>query len=181
MRVAFIHPLCIYLTSRAPETSILRRGALTCVAKMFGYAFFVVLALLTGVTIAVQTGINSQLRAFLGSPLQAVFVSFTVGTVLVALALLAKRQPPPLAKWAQMPWWMWLGGMCGLFIVSTNIIVVPRLGAALLTSLAIAGQLTTALVLDHYGAFGFPVHQISLARVAGAVMLLAGVVLIRFN
>lgn len=148
---------------------------------MFGYALFVVLAALTGVTIAVQTGINSQLRAFLGSPLQAVFVSFVVGTVLVALTLVGKREMPPIAKWADMPWWMWLGGVCGLFIVSTNILVVPRLGAALLTSLAIAGQLTTALVLDHYGAFGFPIHHISLPRVAGAVLLLAGVMLIRYN
>ena len=148
---------------------------------MFSYALFVVMALLTGVVFAVQTGINSQLRALLASPLQAVFVSFLVGTAVVALALVAKREPPPLAKWASMPWWMWLGGLCGLFIVSTNIIVVPRLGAALLTSLAIAGQLTTALVLDHYGAFGFPVHQISLPRVAGAVLLLTGVVLIRYS
>ena len=148
---------------------------------MFSYVLFVVMALLTGVVIAVQTGINSQLRAFLASPLQAVFVSFMVGTVVVALTLVAKREPPPLAKWASMPWWMWVGGLCGLFIVSTNIIVVPRLGAALLTSLAIAGQLTTALALDHYGAFGFPVHHISAPRVAGAVLLLAGVVLIRYT
>ena len=148
---------------------------------MFSYALFVMMALLTGVTFAVQTGINSQLRAFLGSPLQAVFVSFAVGTLLVAFTLLVRREAPPLAKWAAMPWWMWLGGMCGLFIVSTNILVVPRLGAALLTSLAIAGQLTTALALDHYGAFGFPVHHVSLARAAGAALLLAGVVLIRYN
>jgi transporter family-2 protein len=148
---------------------------------MFSYVLFVVMALLTGVVIAVQTGINSQLRGFLASPLQAVFVSFIVGTAVVALALVAKREPPPLAKWASMPWWMWLGGLCGLFIVSTNILVVPRLGAALLTSLAIAGQLTTALALDHYGAFGFPVHHISAPRVAGAVLLLAGVVLIRYS
>ena len=148
---------------------------------MFSYALFVILALLTGVTIAVQTGINTQLRSFLGSPLQAVFVSFMVGTLMVALALIGRREAPLFGKWTQMPWWMWLGGVCGLFIVSTNIIVAPRLGAALLISLAIAGQLTTALVLDHYGAFGFPVHTISLARVAGAVLLLAGVVLIRYN
>jgi uncharacterized membrane protein YdcZ (DUF606 family) len=36
-------------------------------------------------------------------------------------------------------------------------------------------------VLDHYGAFGFPVHTISPLRVVGAVLLLAGVVLIRYN
>jgi len=148
---------------------------------MFGYASFVVVALLTGVVLAVQTGVNTQLRSYLGSPLQAVFISFLVGMLIVALALIGKREAPPLAKLMQMPWWMWLGGVCGLFIVATNIVVAPRLGAALLISLAIAGQLTTALVLDHYGAFGFPVHAISLPRVAGAVLLLAGVILIRYN
>jgi transporter family-2 protein len=148
---------------------------------MSGNALFVVLAILTGVAIAVQTGINTQLRSFLQSPLQAGFVSFMVGTVLVGAALLAKREAPPVGKWLAMPWWMWFGGICGLFIAATNIVVAPRLGAALLISLAIAGQLSTALVLDHYGAFGFPLHPISLARAAGAVLLVAGVVLIRYN
>jgi transporter family-2 protein len=46
-------------------------------------------------------------------------------------------------------------------------------------SLAITGQLGAALVLDHHGAFGFPVHPISFGRLAGGVLLLAGVVLIR--
>lgn len=148
---------------------------------MFGYATFVILALMTGVAIAVQTGVNTQLRSYLQSPLQAVFLSFMVGTVLIGGALLVKRELPPLAKWASMPWWMWTGGMLGLFIVATNILVAPRLGAALLISLAITGQLTTALVLDHYGAFGFPLHPISLARGFGALLLLAGVVLIRYS
>ena len=148
---------------------------------MFGYATFVLLALLTGVAIAVQTGVNTQLRSYLQSPFQAVFLSFVVGTVLIGGALLAKREAPPLAKWASMPWWMWTGGMLGLFIVSTNILVAPRLGAALLISLAITGQLTTALILDHFGAFGFPLHPISPSRGLGALLLIAGVVLIRYT
>lgn len=148
---------------------------------MFSYALFVVMAILTGVVFAVQTGINTQLRTFLGSPLQAVFVSFGVGTVALALVLLGKRELPPFGKWAAMPWWMWLGGMCGLFIVSTNILAAPRIGSALLVSLAISGQLVTALALDHFGAFGFPVHHISTPRVLGAVLLLGGAVLIRYN
>lgn len=148
---------------------------------MFGYALFVVLAILTGVAIAVQTGVNTQLRSYLQSPLQAVFVSFMAGTVVIATTLVVRREPPPLHKWLSMPWWMWTGGLLGLFIVSTNILVAPRLGAALLISLAIAGQLCTALVLDHFGAFGFPVHPISLARAVGAALLVAGVLLIRYN
>lgn len=148
---------------------------------MSSYALFVVMAILTGVVLALQTGINTQLRTFLGSPLQAVFVSFGVGTVALVLALLGKRELPPFGKWAAMPWWMWLGGMCGLFIVSTNILAAPRIGSALLVSLGISGQLITALALDHYGAFGFPVHHISAPRVLGAALLLGGAVLIRYN
>jgi bacterial/archaeal transporter family-2 protein len=148
---------------------------------MFGYATFLLMALLTGVAIAVQTGVNTQLRSYLQSPLQAVFVSFIVGTVLIGAALLVKREAPPLAKWTSMPWWMWTGGVLGLFVVSTNILAAPRLGAALLMSLAITGQLTTALILDHYGAFGFPLHPVSPARGLGALLLVAGVVLIRYT
>lgn len=148
---------------------------------MLGYALFVVLALLTGVALAVQTGVNTQLRSFLQSPLQAVFLSFSVGTLLIAATLVARREAPPLAKFVQMPWWMWTGGLCGLFIVSSNILVAPRLGSALLISLAITGQLSTALILDHYGAFGFPVHPISAARCLGAALLVGGVALIRYT
>jgi bacterial/archaeal transporter family-2 protein len=148
---------------------------------MSGYVWFVLMALMAGVVITVQTGINTRLRSHLDSPLQAVFVSFAVGTVLVFLALLIRRQPPPLAKLAHMPWWMWLGGVCGLYVVSTNIIAAPRIGAALLVSLAIAGQLATALVLDHYGAFGFPTQHVSPLRLLGAALLLGGVLLIRYN
>ena len=139
------------------------------------------MALLSGVALAVQTGANTQLRLFLGHPLPAVFVSFTTGLVLVLIALVGRREPFPFAQLARTPWWMWLGGVLGVFIVSTNIIAAPRLGAALLMSLAIAGQLGAGLLLDHYGAFSFPVHPISWGRVAGATLLVAGVALIRFS
>jgi len=44
---------------------------------------------------------------------------------------------------------------------------------------AIAGQMTFALVLDHYGAVGFPERSMSPGRALGAGLLVAGVVLIR--
>jgi transporter family-2 protein len=144
-------------------------------------SLFVFLALSTGIAIAIQTGVNTQLRLHLGGALPAVFVSFATGMILVVLALVGARNPFPFSQLSRAPWWMWLGGVLGVFIVSTNIIVAPRLGAALLMSLAIAGQLGAAVVLDHYGAFAFPVHPISVGRVVGAVLLIAGVTLIRFT
>jgi transporter family-2 protein len=144
-------------------------------------AWFVTLALLTGVGIAVQTGVNTQLRSTVGTPLVAAFVSFSVGTALLAVIVAGSRMEVPIARLARMPWWMWAGGLLGVFIVSTNIVVAPRLGAALLLSLAITGQLAASLVLDHYGAFGFPVHPISAGRIVGALLLVGGVVLVRYT
>jgi len=53
------------------------------------------------------------------------------------------------------------------------------LGAATLLSVAVAGQMTFALLLDHYGLVGFAVRPLSLWRVIGAAFVVAGVTLIR--
>jgi transporter family-2 protein len=41
------------------------------------------------------------------------------------------------------------------------------------------GQMTMALVMDHFGLFGLARHEISPLRILGASFLVAGVVLIR--
>jgi transporter family-2 protein len=67
----------------------------------------------------------------------------------------------------------------GAVFVSTTAWLAPVLGAATLVSVAVAGQMAFALVLDHYGLVGFPVRTMSLGRAVGAGLLVAGVVLIR--
>ncbi len=70
---------------------------------------------------------------------------------------------------------MWFGGFCGSFYVWTTIMSGPRIGAALAVSLAIAGQLIVAAVLDHTGALGFPQHALSPLRLGGIALVIAGV------
>ena len=64
-------------------------------------------------------------------------------------------------------------------IVAVAILLLPALGAATLFALVIAGQVLAAVTLDHFGAFGLTPHPISTARLAGAALLIAGVILIR--
>ena len=42
----------------------------------------------------------------------------------------------------------------------------------------VRGVLGSALIVDHYGAIGFPENPVTLWRVIGVVLLVAGVVLI---
>ncbi len=146
---------------------------------MLGLLILVVLA---GGLVAVQAAVNARLGRDVGSPLIAALISFLVGTLVLLLAVWAIRAPIPVASTiARIPWWGWLGGVFGAFFVSLVIQAVPRLGVAVTLSGVVAGQLAIATLLDHFGWLGVPVHRISLIRVAGILLLLAGVALTRLR
>jgi bacterial/archaeal transporter family-2 protein len=141
---------------------------------LFGVVF------IAGALVATQAGINAQLARALGSPVLAATVSFIVGTLALGIwALGMYRQWPDRAAVATAPWWAWTGGLFGAVFVVVTAAFARRLGAATLISVAIAGQMVFALVLDQYGLVGFDVRPVSSWRMAGAALLIAGTVLIR--
>jgi transporter family-2 protein len=74
---------------------------------------------------------------------------------------------------------LFTGGLIGAFYVAAITFIIPTLGTALTFALIIAGQLLAAMVIDHYGWLGMSVQEISAGRIIGAVLLIAGVILIR--
>ncbi len=141
---------------------------------------FLLLALAAGVLLPVQAGLNAQLRSALGSPIAAALVSFLVGTAGLATIALLLRTPLPLGRaWAATSPWQWSGGLIGAVYVLAAIVLAPRLGAATLIAAVVAGQMITSLVLDQYGLVGFPVHSMTLVRLLGAALVIAGVILIQ--
>jgi transporter family-2 protein len=136
------------------------------------------LAALVGAGLTVQVGMNSTVRLAIGSPVIATIVNFTVG--LAALVLLAiasgARMTPGSA--ATVPAWAWFGGVLGATYVAATTVLGPRLGAAALLALTLAGQMVAALVVDHFGVIGFPQNPVTPARLLGAALLVAGVLLI---
>lgn len=136
----------------------------------------VLLALLAGVVVPIQVGLNAALRTSLASPLWAALLSFAVGTLTLGVICL------PLRPWPQFatlpPLWQWLGGVLGALYVTLAIVLAPRLGATSLMALVIAGQLGASLVLDHFGWLTFPQHPATPVRLLGVVLLSAGVMLI---
>jgi transporter family-2 protein len=137
-----------------------------------------VLAFAAGVVLVVQVGVNATLRNGLGSPATAAFMSFLVGSVALAALVSLERAWPARAQFAAVPQWAWAGGFLGAFYVVCTIVVGPRLGAAALLALVILGQLTTSLLVDHFGWLGFPQHPLTLTRLLGVALLFAGAMLI---
>ena len=133
-----------------------------------------------GALIATQAGVNSQLTRAVGHPVLAATISFVVGTAALLLgSVTVMGSWTGVATAAQAPWWVWSGGLLGAVFVVTMAWLAPTLGAATMLSVAIAGQMTCALVLDHFALVGFPQRSMSPGRALGAALLVAGVVLIR--
>ena len=141
---------------------------------------FMLLALLGGAAAFIQVAVNAQLRNWVGHPVFAAFSSFFVGSLVLLLYILVQRLPwPELAKILKAPWWVWFGGILGAFYVWTIIVAAPKLGAAVLMSMAVTGQLLISLLLDHYGLLGMPRHPVNIWRCLGVGLLLLGVTIIR--
>ena len=137
-------------------------------------------AILIGIALPVQAGVNAQLRLGVTHPLLAAFISFFVGTVALLGFNLALRVPAPSGEaLGRIPWWQWTGGLLGALYIYAAVILAPRLGAATLVAATVAGQMMASLVLDHFGLVGYPQQTITPTRALGVVLVIGGVVLIQ--
>jgi transporter family-2 protein len=142
--------------------------------------YLYVLAIGAGFSVATQQVLNGSLRTSLGSPAWAGFFSYLGGLLTMIIVLFALgEQLPSWKAVANTPWWAWSGGVLGGVFILLMILLLPPLGAATLIALVVAGQMLLTITLDHFGLFGLTPHPISVSRLAGAALLIAGVVLIR--
>jgi transporter family-2 protein len=148
--------------------------------NMSSATLFILLALLAGISVPTQAGINAQLGLWTRSPVLAATISFAVGTLTLVLYTLVTRIPlPSFATAVNHPWWVWVGGSLGAFFVTVTIILVPKLGATTMVTSILAGQMFASLLFDHFGGLGYPLHPISPGRIAGVLLVCCGVWLIK--
>lgn len=137
-------------------------------------------AILGGLFITSQGPINARASQALGGPLQGAFISFTGGWLFLLILNIIQR--PNLPSWhslADHPWWIWIGGFLGAYMVTVAAIATPRIGVAAWVAGVMVGQLVSSMVLDHYGAFGMEPKPITITKIFGVILLGAGAVLIR--
>jgi transporter family-2 protein len=147
---------------------------------MMGFVWSL-LGILSGAFIAIQAPINAQLSRGLGLPVAAAAFSFLSGAVVLGIiSLLVVRVQAVSLDWrAPAPWLFVAGGVLGGSYVTISTILIPRIGAAALMAFLVAGQLIAGMMLDRLGFLGMAVREISLGRLAGAALLMAGALLVR--
>ena len=146
----------------------------------FSSQFLLLLPFAMGIGIAMtfQTAINSQLREYLHTPLQAALLSFFIGTIVLALLVFFQSSAKPsLQNLGQIPWYLWLGGCLGVYAISVSIYTAPKLGFLSLSGLIIFGQIFMSMILDHFGLLGVEKTPIHWQRLLGGVVIFFGVLL----
>ncbi|MDR7220597.1 DMT family transporter [Aminobacter aminovorans] len=144
-------------------------------------ALWSLLGVLAGAFIAIQAPINAQLARGLGVPVAAAAISFLSGAIVLGvITLLTTRTQGLVIDWkAPAPWLFVVGGVLGAVYVTSTVLLTPRIGAAALMAFLVAGQLLAGMLVDKAGILGVAVREISMGRIVGAVLLLAGALMIR--
>jgi len=132
---------------------------------------------LTGGLIAMQPAVNSGLGKITGN-LAAALVSFVIGTLVLAVIVALAGQTGGVGEATGVPWYLLVGGVLGAAYVFSALVTVSSIGAGGVAAATITGQLTFSIILDRIGFLGLEEAPITLDRIAGVVLLLAGTFLI---
>lgn len=139
---------------------------------------YVFLAFAAGAVLPLQALVNAQLGKNTTGALFASTCSFIVGTLVLGTAMLLTRTTLPSFESAlRLPTWMWFGGALGAGFVIISTLAIPRIGASPLVALVVFGQMAAALAYDRFGVLQ-PVQEISASRLFGALLILAGVLMV---
>ena len=135
------------------------------------------MALVAGVLGSVQVAIMGRFGDRIGSFEALAFSTVVTGVVAAAALLLTRQSFDGYEAAIRSPAWLWLGGLCGAFIVLSVTVAGPRIGTAATIALMITGQLAMGAAIDRYGLFGLDRIPLTSTRIVGLLLLAIGTAL----
>ncbi len=142
-------------------------------ARRIAGAFIVV----AGLALAAQAPINAGLGDEVGG-LEAAFVNFVIGSIVLAIAVVATRTAAGVPAASRVPRRFLAGGLIGAIYVAASVLLVRTIGAGGIAATTITGQLACSVALDRAGALGLDQRPLTPLRVAAVGLLIAGTCLI---
>lgn len=142
--------------------------------EISGGLIFLLIAALSGVAMAVQGALNSSLGKIIGL-WEATFIVHTVAAITLFIMLFGLNMGKgDFNLCLKTPWYLYIGGFIGVGITYGVVVSIPKLGAAVATTAIIVGQVLTAILVDHVGAFGLKQIQFTWFKLLGLILLAVG-------
>lgn len=146
--------------------------------------FLILLTLVAGAVIPLQTSINARLSQFTHSSFYASTLSFLVGTcTLAVIILLIEPHYFTIHTWQHFQFdYHWLvGGLMGVIFLTGNLILLPRIGASLTVVTTLTGQLLMSVMIDTFGWFHIPIQPLNINKIIGVAILAIGIGLMNYH
>jgi transporter family-2 protein len=143
-----------------------------------GNALAVTLSLIAGVAGTVQIAVMGKLGDRIGIVPALAFAAVVAASVGVLALLITRRSLVGFADAVHEPWWLWIGGLMGAFVVFTITLAGPRIGTTATVAVFLVGQFAAAIVVDRYGLFGLERIAVGWTRVAGLALVAVGAALV---
>jgi transporter family-2 protein len=138
---------------------------------------FYILTMFLGVVLAVHLAMNGKVGSVLQNARVGNALFWCIGA-LGALAIgLSGWQSGALEPLKQVHPVLLTAGVLGACLVFAIAWLIPKVGAGNIMIVLLAGQVIGGLVMSHYGWLGSPVQPITLAKVAGVLVMIGGVLL----
>lgn len=139
-------------------------------------------AALAGAFIPVMAILNGRLGKSMGEALHASVILFGVGFVFcLTVALVLTKSLPQAADLANAKPIEYLGGFIVGFYVISATLLAPRIGLANFIVCAVSAQIIISVVIDHFGLLGAMVRPVSMIRLAGIGLLIAGIIVTQIS
>ena len=150
--------------------------------------FYAILAFIDGIACSTQIAVNGTLRVVVQSVSKATIVSMSVAIIstltLMTVLFVLKGKNGIFDKTDELRpdfrVWMVSGGLFALTVVSGNAAVAPILGTGLSTIMNLIGMMASGLAIDAVGFLGIEKKPVTIKKIAGMLLMLAGTALISF-
>lgn len=131
------------------------------------------LAALAGLVMAIQGSINASLGKLAGLWEMIILVN-VLGALAAGIVILSPLADQNLGRLLDAPWYLWLGGLGGVFIIYGVAKSIPEVGVTAATTAIIVAQLSGAAIIDHLGLFGLERVPFQPIKILGVVLMAGG-------
>ena len=139
-------------------------------------------AALAGAFIPVMAILNGRLGKSMGEALHASVILFGVGFLFcLTVALVLTKSLPHATDLANAKPIEYLGGFIVGFYVISATLLAPRIGLANFIVCAVSAQSIISVVIDHFGLLGAMVRPVSMTRLIGIGLLIAGIIVTQIS
>ena len=132
--------------------------------------FYIIIAILSGVSIVLSRIINANLAERIGL-FQSTFYNFLTGLMFSTIIFLFINENYDLSSLSNftIPFYAYFGGLIGVFSITLSNYTAPKISAFYMTLLIFIGQIVTGIIIDY-----FLLNELSVGKIVGSIFVTIG-------